>query len=87
MCVRIYSVRGAFNRANEQRRFHVKTFAPIIVVLAGLISAQSASAAIKEPTDAELRDCFRAHAQLMEKPGLRNWVICWRAQGYLMGHS
>jgi hypothetical protein len=62
----------------------MKTFAPIIVLLAGLVSAQGASAAVREPTDAELKACFQAHAQLMEKPALKNWVTCWRAHRYLM---
>jgi hypothetical protein len=64
----------------------MKTFAPILVLLAGLISVHSASAAVA-PSDAELKACFQAHAQLMEKPGLKNWVTCWRAHGYLMERS
>lgn len=35
-------------------------------------------------TDAEMQACFRAHAQLMQKPALRNLVTCWRVHGYLM---
>ena len=65
----------------------MKTFAPIIVLLAGLISTYGASAATKEPTDAELKACFQAHAQLMEKPALKNPVACWRAHQYLMERS
>jgi hypothetical protein len=65
----------------------MKTFAPVIVLLAGLISAHAASAAVTAPADAELKACFAAHSQLMEKPGLKNLVACWRAHGYLMTRS
>jgi hypothetical protein len=77
---------GAYIRANQQRRFSMKTFAPIIVLVAGLISAQGASATVT-PTDAELKACFQAHSQQMEKPGLKNWVTCWHAHGALMERS
>lgn len=40
--------------------------------------------AVFAATDAELRVCFQAHAQLMEKPALRNLITCWRVHGYLM---
>jgi hypothetical protein len=65
----------------------MKTLAPIIVLLAGLISAHAASAATSEPIDAELKACFQAHAQLMEKPALKNLDACWRAHGYWMERS
>lgn len=35
-------------------------------------------------TDAEMQACFQAHAQLMQKPALRNLITCWRVHGYLM---
>jgi hypothetical protein len=35
-------------------------------------------------TDAELQACYQAHAQLLQKPALRNLVSCWRVHGYLM---
>lgn len=40
--------------------------------------------AVFAATDAEMQACYQAHAQLMEKPSLRNLVTCWRVHGYLM---
>jgi hypothetical protein len=40
--------------------------------------------AVFAATDAEMQACFQAHAQLMQKPSLRNFVTCWRVHGYLM---
>lgn len=34
--------------------------------------------------DAEMQACYQAHAQLMQKPALRNLITCWRVHGYLM---
>lgn len=28
--------------------------------------------------------CYRAHANLMDKPALKNARTCWRVHGYLM---
>ena len=54
-----------------------------VVLFVGEMSMQRASAS-DASLDARIQDCFRAHAQLMEKPGLRNLVTCWRAHSYLM---
>lgn len=35
-------------------------------------------------TDAEMQACYQAHAQLLQKPSLRNLITCWRVHGYLM---
>ena len=40
--------------------------------------------AVFAATDAQMQACFQAHAQLMEKPALRNLITCWRVHGYLM---
>ena len=40
--------------------------------------------AVFAATDAEMQACFQAHAQLLQKPSLRNLVTCWRVHGYLM---
>lgn len=55
---------------------------PLILslILSGIVLAPVALAV----TDAEMQACFRAHAQLMQKPALRNLVSCWREHGYLM---
>ena len=51
------------------------------VILSGTVLTCAAAYAV---TDAELTACFKAHAQLMEKPALRNLITCWRVHGYLM---
>ena len=40
--------------------------------------------AVFAATDAEMQACFQAHAQLMQKPGLRNLIRCWQVHAYLM---
>jgi len=45
---------------------------------AGLLAAQSESA---------MQDCFKKHAQLMDKPSIKNMRDCWRVHGYLMKRS
>ncbi len=64
----------------------MKKYAPILLLIASLAGSYGATAA-GLPSDAELARCFKAHAQQMEKPGLKNWVTCWRAHGYLMEQS
>ena len=54
-----------------------------ILVLTALGATFVASAA--EDRLAAQKRCFQAHAQLMEKPGLKTLSACWRAHGYLMG--
>lgn len=51
------------------------------LILSGTVLASATAFAV---TDAELTACFKAHAELMEKPALRNVITCWRAHGYLM---
>ena len=55
---------------------------PLILslILSGIVLAPVALAV----TDAEMQACYQAHAQLMEKPALRNLITCWRVHGYLM---
>lgn len=50
------------------------------LVLSSVVLVPAAFAA----TDAEMQACYRAHAQLMQKPALRNLITCWRVHGYLM---
>ena len=55
---------------------------PLIMslILSGIALAPVALAV----TDVEMQACYQAHAQLMEKPALRNLITCWRVHGYLM---
>lgn len=50
------------------------------LVLSSVVLVPAAFAA----TDAEMQACYHAHAQLMQKPALRNLITCWRVHGYLM---
>jgi len=57
------------------------TAATVVVAFASsaaLLAAQSESA---------MQDCFNKHAQLMDKPALKNPRDCWRVHGYLMQRS
>ena len=57
----------------------------VLTILAiAALGTTFAVSATENAVDAQQR-CFQAHAQLMEKPGLKNLVGCWRAHGYLMG--
>lgn len=62
----------------------MKTYVAIGLLIPGLAFAYGVSATT-EPTIAKMQQCFKAHAQLMDKPALRNLVACWREHGYLMG--
>ncbi len=48
------------------------------ILTAALLAAQSESA---------MQDCFKKHAQLMDKPAVKNMRDCWRTHGHLMGRS
>ncbi len=54
------------------------------LLLLVLLSGAFVTAAAWAVTDAEMQACFKAHAQLMQKPAVRNLVDCWREHGYLM---
>jgi hypothetical protein len=52
----------------------------LFLVLSSVVLVPAAFAA----TDADMQACFQAHAQLMQKPALRNLITCWRVHEYLM---
>lgn len=60
----------------------MKAYLSTVLLLTSLGAAFAASATEDLATAQER--CFRAHAQLMEKPAVRNVTACWRAHGYLM---
>jgi len=62
----------------------MKRYVVTVLLFAGMASAQAASAADMASRAAKMDECFRAHAQLMEKPALKNVQACWRVHGYLM---
>ena len=57
---------------------------PIVLLLAGLTSADAALAAGESSLAARMAECFRVHHQLMEKPAVQNERACWHAHAYLM---
>lgn len=54
------------------------TLAIALTSSAALLAAQSESA---------MQDCFSKHAQLMDKPAVKNPRDCWRTHGYIMERS
>jgi hypothetical protein len=57
------------------------TAATLVIAIASpvaLLAAQSESA---------MQECFNKHAQLMDKPAVKNPRDCWRMHGHLMGKS
>ena len=50
------------------------------LIVSGIVLAPLALAV----TNTEMQACYQAHAQLMQKPSLRNLITCWRVHGYLM---
>ena len=59
-----------------------------ILTAATLVIAFASSAALSAAqSESAMQDCFKKHAQLMDKPILKNMRDCWRVHGYLMGRS
>jgi hypothetical protein len=54
------------------------------LILSLVLSSIVLVPAVFAATDGEMQACYQAHAQLMQKPSLRNLVTCWRVHGYLM---
>jgi hypothetical protein len=54
------------------------------LILPLVLSLVVVAPAVFAATDAELQACYRTHAQLLQKPALRNLITCWRVHGYLM---
>ena len=62
----------------------MKKLIPILVIIAGIASAQAASNSSTPTLDDQRAACFSMHKNLMEKPALRNERACWQAHAYLM---
>jgi hypothetical protein len=52
-----------------------------------VIAVTPFAASLAAPSDSAMRDCFSKHAQLMEKPAVKNLRDCWRTHGYKMERS
>ena len=59
-----------------------------LFIAATLVFAFASSAALlAAQSDSAMQDCFNKHAQLMDKPAVKNVRDCWRMHGRLMGRS
>ena len=58
---------------------------PIATVLAIALASFGVSAATQ--SESTMQDCFNKHAQMMDKPAVKNMRDCWRMHGYLMQKS
>ncbi len=52
-----------------------------------VIAFASSAALLAAQSESAMQDCFKKHAQLMEKPAVKNPRDCWRVHGYLMQRS
>jgi len=52
-----------------------------------VIAFASSAALLAAQNESVMQDCFKKHAQLMDKPAVKNMRDCWRMHGYLMGRS
>jgi hypothetical protein len=52
-----------------------------------VIAFASSAALLAAQSESAMQDCFRKHAQLMDKPAVKNPRVCWRTHGYLMERS
>lgn len=46
-----------------------------------------AAASLAAQSEVAMRDCFGKHAQLMDKPAVKNVRDCWRTHRHLMARS
>jgi hypothetical protein len=46
-----------------------------------------AAALFAAQSEAATQECFNKHAQLMDKPAVKNVRDCWRMHGHLMRRS
>ena len=59
-----------------------------LVLATTLLIAFGASAlALAAQSETAMRDCFNKHAQLMDKPSVKNVRDCWRTHRHLMQRS
>jgi len=57
----------------------------IAVIL--VIAFASSAVTLAAQSESAMQNCFNKHAQLMEKPALKNMRDCWRTHGYIMERS
>lgn len=49
-----------------------------------VIAVTPFAAPLAAPSDSAMQECFSEHAQLMDKPALKNLRDCWRTHSYKM---
>jgi len=52
-----------------------------------VVAFASSAALLAAQSESAMQDCFKKHAQLMDKPALKNPRDCWRTHGYMMQRS
>jgi len=52
-----------------------------------VIAFASSTALLAAQSESAMQDCSKKHAQLMNKPAVKNVRDCWRMHGHLMGRS
>ena len=62
----------------------MKVLVTAVISAIALVSFGVSAATQSEPA---MQDCFKKHAQLMDKPAVKNMRDCWRMHGYLMQRS
>lgn len=60
----------------------MKALLSVAVMLFAASSAISFAQGAQD--EAALKDCFRKHGNLMDKPAVKNMRDCWRTHGYKM---
>jgi len=63
------------------------TMKALLVAAALVITLTPFAASLAAPSDSAMQDCFSKHAQLMDKPALKNIRNCWHTHGYKMERS
>ena len=58
-----------------------------LLTAAILVIAFGSSATLLAASESAMENCFKKHAQLMDKPAVKNMRDCWRMHGYLMERS
>ena len=58
-------------------------------IIAAVLAVAFASSAVSlaAQSEAAMQECFKKHAQLMDKPAVKNPRDCWRMHGHLMERS
>lgn len=57
--------------------------AALTAVIAAIALASFGVSAATQ-SESAMQDCFKMHAQMMDKPAVKNMRDCWRTHGYLM---